>query len=167
VQQHTHEQNIEKLNELIADVQVAMLTTVEADGTLHSRPMATQKTKFDGTLWFFTAVDSAKVYEIERERHVNVSYSRPDKQHYVAISGTARLVLDRKKVEELWTPFHLAWFPQGVDDPTLALLRVDVESAEYWDSPSSKAIQLFGLAKALLTGKRYGEEGTDHEKVKL
>ena len=79
----------------------------------------------------------------------------------------ARITKDRAKAEELWNTFLLAWFPKGLDDPNLALLEVDVEKAEYWDSPSSKVVQLIGFAKALATGKRYGEEGTDHQKISM
>jgi general stress protein 26 len=161
------QENVAKLAKLIKGVRVAMLTTVEADGCLRSRPMHTQESDFDGTLWFFTWVDSAKVHEIEHDQHVNLSYADPSDQVYVSVSGRARLVRDRTKIKELWNPIHKAWFPQGVDDPNIGLLRVDVEKAEYWDSPSSKVVQLIGFTKAMLTGKAYGEEATDHRKVNL
>lgn len=161
----THDESVAKLGELIKDVRVAMLTTVEDDGSLRSRPMATQGGEFNGTLWFFTDSTSAKVHEVDHDQHVNVSYAKPDDQIYVSVSGKARITKNRQKLEELWNPIHKAWFPQGLDDPNLALLEVDVEKAEYWDAPSSKVVQLFGFVKAITTGKRYGEEGVDHEKV--
>jgi general stress protein 26 len=161
------ENDVQKLAEMIKGIRVAMLTTVETDGSLHSRPMATMERDFDGTLWFFTDIHSAKVDEVQHDRHVNLSYAKPGDQQYVSVSGRATVVRDRSKMEELWSPIHKAWFPEGLDDPGIALLRVEVEKAEYWDSPSSTAVRLFGLAKALATGKRYGEEGTDHEKLKL
>ena len=98
---------------------------------------------------------------------MNVSYANPEDQRYVSVSGMASTMTDRGKMEELWSPLHKAWFPKGLDDPNIALLRIDVDRAEYWDAPSSAVVQLFGFAKAMLTGKRYGEEGVDHEQVKL
>ena len=142
-----------------------MLTTVDEGGDLHSRPMATQETEFDGTLWFFTRADSPKVGEIDREHRVNVSYADAHKQHYVSLSGNARLVRDPAKNKELWNPLYRAWFPDGLDDPALALLRVDVERAEYWDAPSAKVVQIVGFLKALATGEVY--EPGKHEKVKI
>jgi general stress protein 26 len=162
-----HDENVSKLRELMKDIQVAMMTTIEADGSLRSRPMQLQEAEFDGSLWFLTDAKTAKVYEIERDHHVNLSFSHPTKANYVSVSGLARLVRDRAKAEELWTPLHKAWFPQGLDDPNLALLRVDIQKAEYWDSPSSKVVQLIGFVKAIATGKPYGEEATDHEKLNL
>jgi general stress protein 26 len=156
---------IAKLGSLIKDIRVAMLTTADPDGNLHSRPMATQTTDFDGILWFFTRADAPKVGEIDREHRVNVSYADAHKQHYVSVSGQARLVRDPAKNKELWNPLYKAWFPDGLDDPALALLRVDVERAEYWDSPSSKVVLLVGSVKALATGKTY--KPGDHEKVKI
>jgi len=159
--------DIAKLGELIKDIRVAMLTTVDNQGCLHSRPMATQEQEFDGTLWFFTPADSGKIHELNRDSHVNISYANPDKQTYVSVSGTASTIRDKAKIKELWSPINKAWFPNGVDDPNIALLRVDVQRAEYWDAPSSAVVRLFGFAKAVLTGKPYGEEGVDHEKVTL
>lgn len=163
----TNTENVAKLADLIRDVRIAMLTTIEADGCLRSRPMATQETEFDGTLWFFTWVDSAKVHEIERDHHVNISYANPSDEVYVSVSGTARLTRDPAKAKELWNPMHKAWFPKGLDDPNLGLLRVDVEKAEYWDSPSSKVVQLIGFAKALATGKSWAGEAGENEKLTL
>jgi len=161
----TREENIKKLQELIEDVEFAMLTTVDDEGTLRARPMATQKVDFDGDLWFFTKKDSPKVDEIEREHEVCAAYSRPDKQHYVSMSGKARITQDRKKMEELWNPTLKAWFPDGLDDPQIALLKVEVTQAEYWDTPNSTVVHLIGLAKAVVTGESY--HPGENEKVKL
>jgi PPOX class probable F420-dependent enzyme len=158
--------DIEKLRDLIKGIRVAMLTTVDEDGSLRSRPMATQKDDFEGELWFFTGADTAKTGEIARDQRVNLSYADPDDERYVSLSGTAELVRDRAKAKELWNPFLKAWFPQGVDDPNLVLLRVSVDKAEYWDSPSSKMVQLAGFLKAMATGKRY-DGGGENEKLDL
>ena len=57
------------------------------------------------------------------------------------------------KIKELWNPIFKVWFPQGLEDPDLALLKINVEQAEYWDVPSSKLVTLVGFVKALTTGK--------------
>ncbi|MET0262179.1 MAG: pyridoxamine 5'-phosphate oxidase family protein [Rariglobus sp.] len=149
------------LCEMIKDLDFAMLTTVSEDGSLHSRPMSTQQIDSDrAELWFFTSIDSPKVEEIYHERTVGLSYASPSKNNYVSVSGRAYVVRDTDKAAELWTPFLKAWFPQGLNDPHIALLRVVIESAQYWDSPSSKVVQLWGLAKVMLTGnppKNVGE----------
>ena len=158
---------LEQLREKIKDIRIAMLTTIDEDGSLRSRPMATQETESDGELWFFTAAGSAKAGEVERDHRVNLSYADPDDQRYVSVSGTARMVRDRAKAEELWNPILKAWFPKGLDDPELALLRVQSEKAEYWDSPSSKMVQLVGFIKAVTTGKRYEPDPGENEKIEL
>ena len=100
-----------KLGGMIKDVKFAMLTTIAEDGTLRSRPMATQKEEFNGDLWFFTRADSDKVHQAEHDNHVNVAYSNPDDQQYVSVNGRAELVRDKAKIEELWNPIYKAWFP--------------------------------------------------------
>jgi general stress protein 26 len=158
---------IEKLGSLIKDIKFAMLTTVHEDGSLHSRPMATQQQEFDGNLWFFTKADSSKVEDARRERHVNVSYAEPEDQKYLSVSGTAEIVRDREKMEELWNPIYKAWFPKALEDPEIALLKVKVEGAEYWDTPSGKMVQLIGYVKAMVTGEPYKASKDEHDEVAL
>ena len=158
------QESIKKLGALIKDVRIAMLTTIDW-GVLRSRPMATQETEFDGTLWFMTSSDTHKKDEIEKDPRVNVSYAAPSSNTYVSVSGTTQIVNDRKKIEELWSPLYKAWFPKGLDDPTICLLKVTVEQAEYWDSTSSTLVQIAGFLKAIVTGER--ADGGDHGKVNL
>ena len=146
-------QTIEKLNLLVKDIKIAMLTTVD-EGILRSRPMATQETDFDGELWFFTSKQTHKAEEIEKDKRVNVAYAEPDDNRYVSMSGTAELVDDRAKLEEFWRPSYLAWFPKGLEDQNLILLKVSVEQAEYWDATSSSLVEALGLIKSLVTGER-------------
>jgi general stress protein 26 len=156
---------ITHLGELIQGIKVAMMTTIEADGSLRSRPMWTHNRDFDGELWFFTREHSAKVDEVEHDHHVNLSYAEPSKDRYVSVSGRCRLVLDKEKARELWNPTLKAWFPNGLEDPELALLCVKVEKAEYWDTPNGRMVQLLGFVKAALTGEAYQPGG--NEKVQV
>ena len=128
--------------------------------------MMTQQTPFDGDLWFFTAEDSPKSEEIAREHQVAVTYMEPKDQRYVALAGTAVVTRDQQKARTLWRPTYKAWFPAGLDDPRLALLRVRVEKAEYWDATTSKMVQLFHFAKAVMSGEAAGESGR-HEKLEV
>lgn len=161
----TREEAIEKLYALIEKIDFAMLTTIDTDGVLRSRPMSTQQTEFDGDLWFFTNDRTHKVDEIERDNRVNVSYAKPGDNVYVSVSGSASIVHEREKMEQLWNPILKAWFPDGLDTPGICLLKVAVEQAEYWDSPSSTLVQAVGFVKALVTGKR--ADGGENEKISL
>jgi general stress protein 26 len=146
--------NLQKLREMVKDIDFCMLTTVDENGNLHSRPMSVNgDIDPDGDLWFFTSASSHKVTEISKLPKVNVSFADPDNQHYVSISGKAQLVRDRNKIDELWKPEFKMWFPEGKDDPQVALLRVNLEKAEYWDSPSSTIGYVLNFVSSLVTGK--------------
>lgn len=162
IMQGKREESIEKLQDLIEGIDFCMLTTMDG-GHLRSRPMSTQQFEFDGDLWFFTSDNTHKIDEIENDNRVNVSYSKPDDNVYVSVSGRAKVVKDRTKIEELWSPILKAWFPDGLDDPNLCLLKIPVEQAEYWDSPSSKIVQLYGFVKALATGQ--SADGGENKKI--
>lgn len=137
------------ITELISSAKVAVLTTQTASGALHSRPLATQESGFTGDLWFFTQDPSPKVDDIRAHPQVNVSYDTG--KGYLSLAGTAELVHDRDRVDELWSPSLEAWFPEGKDDPTVALLHVDAESAEYWASNEPGIVKVFKIAKAVVT----------------
>lgn len=142
-----------QLKDLIEEIKVGMLTTIDQDGTLRSRPLQTVGVE-DGVLWFFTSQSSPKVAEADAEGgRVNVSYAHPGKQDYVSVSGTARLSRDREKMRAMYTKWVEVFFPKGLDDPDLALLRIDIDKAEYWDSPGTAIGRLYALAKGLATGK--------------
>lgn len=149
-----------KFQELTADIHVAMLTTRRADGLLHSRPMGTRKIEADGALWFFTADDSGKVQEIYHDQMVNVSYASPGSQKYVSVAGKATLSHDRARIREMWTPALKAWFPDGPNDPDLALIRVDIQAIDYWEG-NGKLVSLLKFAKSAVTStpSKLGEHG--------
>jgi general stress protein 26 len=151
---HDHDQEVRKVWDLMRRCKFAMMTTVNEDGSLHSRPMATlSKQDFDGNVWFFTQAGSPKVDEVDKHHEVNLAFSDPDKQNYVSVAGTAFLVRDKAKAKELWSEPLRTWFPKGLDDPQLALLKVEMKSAQYWDSPSSVVVYAYGYLKSLITGK--------------
>ena len=146
----------QKVAELIDDIKFAMLITVDKDGSLCGRPMSTMQMDADSNLWFFTGLSSPKVAEINEHQQVNVSYARADKQEYVSVSGTTQVIRDKEKMKELWSPWIKPWFPEGLDDPNLVLLKVTVMQAEYWDAPGSTVKRVYGLAKAMITGNTDG-----------
>ncbi|PTR17585.1 MULTISPECIES: pyridoxamine 5'-phosphate oxidase family protein [unclassified Nitrosospira] len=147
-----HNAALAKVAEMVGDARFAMLTTLEKDGVLRSRPMATMQLDGEGNLWFFTSLSSSKIAKAQPDQQVNLCYVRADKHDYLSVSGAAELVDDKEKMQALWSPWIRPWFPKGLDDPDLALLKVSIMEAEYWDAPDSATARAYGLVKALATG---------------
>lgn len=151
----------QRLGQLIEDIRVAMFTTRRADGSLHTRPMYTQQAPFaGGVLWFMTSLRGEKVDELAEAPEVLITYDGSPSNKYVAVRGRAEVVRDVGKARELWNVHAKGWWPGGPDDPDLGLIRVVVESAEYWDGPS-KAGYMLSLLKAVVTGSKV-DPGTKH-----
>ncbi|WP_031497407.1 pyridoxamine 5'-phosphate oxidase family protein [Bryobacter aggregatus] len=162
--QKTNEEALQKVQELVKDIKIAMLTTVSEKGTLHSRPMATRA--FVGsTIWFFVRDESGKVHEIYSDPRVNISYAGADT--WVSLSGTGSMIHDKEQIERLWHDSLKIWFPKGKSDPEIALLRVNVETAEYWDVHSSAMVLLYGFLKSKLTGDDPGPQSGEHQSVSI
>ena len=160
--QNSQQDQQRKVRDLIKSTRLAMLTSVDPDGRLVSKPMATQDVEFSGEVWFISERDSAKVRNIMRNPNVNVAYASHDS--WVSLSGTAEVVDDLAKLTELWNTFTDAWLEGGPENPSNILIKVSADSAEYWDTPGSKVTQVANLVKAKVTGKTFDAE---NERVDL
>jgi general stress protein 26 len=139
--------DLARLAALVRQMKVGMLTTLEADGSLRSRPLQTVEVDAEGRLWFFTEAHSPKSERAEAAGHqVNLSYADPRDEDFASISGTARVVRDPERMRALWTPQLERWFPRGLQDPDLALLEVRIDKAEYWDEPRKENVKIATLA---------------------
>lgn len=145
--------SLEKVRDMIEDIRIAMMTTVDEHNNLVSRPMAALQVDEDGSIWFFTQRSSPKVDQIEQhDRQVNLSFADVSNADYVSASGTAKEVYDKAKIDELWNPQAKAWFPNGKEDPELTLLKVHIDMAEYWSASDSQMVRFFQQATAAITG---------------
>ncbi|MCY7292419.1 MAG: pyridoxamine 5'-phosphate oxidase family protein [Ferruginibacter sp.] len=160
------DQNIEKFIEMVRDVRVCMLITNEKNAeNISGRPMSISKIDDDGTMWFFTKASSYKVDEIEESKKVSIAITDESGNNYLMIHGSAVLVNDKAKMAALWNSILKAWFPLGLDDPDMILIKVTPNEVNYWDGSSSKMVVLFNILKAIVTGKEYAEG--EHGKINL
>ena len=158
--------NFERLYDLIRNVEVAMLTTSDSLGHLRSRPMMTLEVDKNGVMWFFTNSIGGKVDEIYQHEQVNISYSWPRHNRFISVSGHAEIVADRERIKSLWRPFFKDWFPEGAQDPRISLLKVYIDSAEYWDSPANKVLQFIGKTAGFF-GNKASFGNFDHAKIDI
>lgn len=155
-----------ELSARIGAIRFAMFTTIDEHGHLVSHPMTRQELDSEGYLWFFTSDETPLWHNVGRNAQVNLAFAEPQDSVYVSVSGHAEQVRDRERMRALWVPMLEAWFPRGLEDPHLALVRVHAHTAEYWDAHASRMVQLFRIAKAAVTGhpppSGPGEHGTLH-----
>lgn len=135
---------------LIKDIQVGMLVSHESEkgDSMRARPMYLVQDAYDGTLFFYTQKNDAKVYEIEQDRDVCMTFSSPEHSTYVSLTGKARLSEDKNLIDKYWSPTVAAWFEGGRDNPNIAMLKVKINKGEHWDSTENKLIQVLEKAKA-------------------
>lgn len=144
----THDDQLATVAEIMKDTRIAVLTYVGPGGSLVSTPMGMQDFEHPGTIWFLTERDTDKVRAIEADPRVNVSCHSDS--GWVSLSGTATVSEDRAKLRELWDASAGAFMSGGPDDPDNVLLRIDGETAEYWESPGKVAIAV-QMAKGLVS----------------
>jgi len=150
--QLTGTEGLKRIESLIAEIPIAMLVTTGEDGSFDSRPMAIHIKNFDGSVWFLTPKASGKVHEIKNDSHATLVFSDAANAKYVSAKGRAYVNQDRAKIHELWNSMYKAWFPAGEDDPNIAVLRVDITEADYWEASSSKIVRGIKYLAAAATG---------------
>jgi general stress protein 26 len=144
------EEKLDRLYQLIEDIEVAMLTTRRRDGSLVSRPMATQRRAEGAHFWFIAEERSSKIAEILVDPNVNLAYFKARTKEWVSVSGLARISRDRSKIRELYEPTWKVWFPDqggnrngGPDDPRILLIGVEARSAHYMKVDKNTPAVLF------------------------
>jgi general stress protein 26 len=156
----------QRLRALIQEFHSGMLVTRTPEGTMRARPMAIAKLEENNDLFFATSLESGKIGDIEQDHQVTLTLQAA--AAWVSVSGTARIVQDRSKVDSYWNEGMKVWFPQGKDDPNLCLLQLRPVQAEFWNMQGSKGFRyMFEAAKAYVTGTtpetgpgQHGEVGT-------
>jgi general stress protein 26 len=141
-----------KVRELLEGFPIAFMVTV-IDGSLTARPIGVvgDHAAFDGSLWFITDKRSRKVKAIESGAETTLMFQNDKEGAYLNLSGRAAVVDDRKRLEELYTTLQRTWFPLGLDDPNITLIRFDAEQGDYWDSHDSLVRLAFAFAKSIIT----------------
>jgi general stress protein 26 len=153
---------VEKLKDLVNEINICLFcTNLKTDDGATCRPMGAQKVDEDGNIWFFSEVDSDKNNEIKHDKQVQLFFAHPGKSSYLVVNGEAKIIFDKNKIEELWSPPLKTWFKQGKDDPTISIVKVHTNSAYYWDTDGNKMINFLKLVASVATGTslEIGKEG--------
>lgn len=158
----------EKLHDLIKEFDTAMLVTQRRDGALDARPMQIAAVEENCDLWFITDVDTEKVREIELNPRAQV-VAQDGEANFLSLAGTARVVEDRGKLDELWDESYQTWFPEGKADPRIRLIAFDAERGEYWDNRGLNRVEyMVESARARAEGRRpHVKEGEQHGETRL
>ena len=141
-------ENLNKVIELAREIRLCMLTTIQSDGLLKSRPMYLSEINEDGEMWFFNNENSCKTDEIISNPSINLAFQDMNDKRYLTISGRAEIVHDKDKMKKMMSTIIETWFPKGMDDPSLSLLKVKMDKAEYWETENSRLERLFELDKS-------------------
>lgn len=148
-----------KVRVLLKRFRSAMMITSGGD-TIHSRPMALHcdPNKFDGVLWFFTDRYSRTAHEVNANSAVSLLFQNDGDSTYMHLYGHALIWNDQPKMRELFTPVLRPWFPDGVDDPRMTLIRFEAANGSFWDCPSGLLRVFAAFTKSLVSGAAIGSE---------
>lgn len=144
---------LQKIRRLLKDLPIAFMITVQGDDVV-ARPIGVvgDHGAFDGSLWFITDRRSRKVAAIQQGATTALVFQNDREGTYLHLNGRASVVEDSDKLKELYTTLQRTWFPKGLDDPDITLVRFDAVSANYWDGHASMLRLATAFAKSVMTG---------------
>lgn len=144
---------IDKLKTLVDDIMVCLFcTNLKTDDGANCRPMTAIKVCDQGNIWFFSEKNSGINEAIASDKNVQLFFSHPAKNSYLVANGASEIILDKTKIEELWTPIAKIWFKEGKEDPTISIIKVTPTTAYYWDTDGNKMINFLKMVASLVTG---------------
>lgn len=124
----------------------------------HSEPLTAQLDKDQvDTIWFFIGKDN----RLAAGGPATAQFVSKGHDYFASLSGSTSIQNDLAMIEKLWSRQVEAWFPGGKEDPNLALLRFDIDSAELWEAD----VSLVGKVKMLFGGAIRPEEAGSHARV--
>jgi general stress protein 26 len=155
---------LNELRELLQKFDTAVLITHAGEGKMRARPMAIAAVEENCGLWFISGRDTAKVHEIEHNTRVTI-VCQDGHRVCIAVSGWARLVEDRGKLDQVWNDSFRTWFPRGKDDPGICLIYVRGEEAEFWKAEGAKAVRyIFDPEMAVAGGNHLDSDNSVRNK---
>jgi len=144
---------IDKLKTLVDDIMVCLFcTNLKLSDGANCRPMTAIKVCDQGNIWFFSEKNCEINKAITSDKNVQLFFSHPAKNSYLVVNGASEIILDKTKIEELWTPLAKIWFKEGKEDPTISIIKVTPTAAYYWDKDGNKMINFLKLVVSLVTG---------------
>jgi general stress protein 26 len=155
-------EGINKLKKLAEEIETCLFcTSLKTNDGATCRPMEVQKVDEEGNLWFFSDTNSEKNSEIKRDKEVQLFFAHPGISSYMVVNGEAEIIVDRKAIDELWSPIVEIWFDDGREDPTVSLIKVKTKSAYYWDTDGNRMVNFFKMLVSVATGTTLieGNEG--------
>ncbi|MCY4670286.1 MAG: pyridoxamine 5'-phosphate oxidase family protein [Rhodococcus sp.] len=124
-------ENVEKLHALLRTLETVMVTTVDDQSRLISRPMILRVGDFGGTLFFLARADSRIISHIAARSAVNISSASTNSS--VSLTGTADFTTNYNSVAEHWHSVFGPWLPRGTTGA--ALIEVTIDEARFWSVP--------------------------------
>jgi general stress protein 26 len=149
---------------VLKSFEVGMLAT--RGGSLHARPMRVTDVSDEGTVIFVTSLESSKVSEIEHDPRALVTFQ--GHARYVSAVGGIHIVKDKFEIRQMWQESWRVWFPHGLDDSSICLLRFEIYQGEYWNMAGASGVKyLFEAARAYLSGRQPVLDTAQHACVEM
>lgn len=138
--------DIDRVWTLMKKIDMCMLTTRDGE-RISSRPMSSLPKQNENAVYFLSDEQGPKNDQVQRDGHVLLIFAEPDKGKFLTVSGQARVSADRELIKALWSSDAEAWW-SGPDDPSVRVIEVTPDGAQFWEGPHGLVATIQMLAAA-------------------
>lgn len=135
------EEAVKKIKDMVEQAENCFFCSAVITGESNGdRPMNVRQVDDEGNLWFLSAKDSRKNQELAIDPSVRLYFQGSKHADFMQLKGMAAIFTDREKIKELWSPIARTWFTEGVDDPSITVIKVTPSQGYYWDTKHGLAV---------------------------
>ncbi len=155
---------VEKIRALTKSARFCLFGTDLSHPPVTVRPMTVESVDDSGNLWFLSSRTSHINQQVTVDSQVQLFFTNPGTAEFLTLEGTATISDDPELRKTHWTPIAKTWFPEGVDDPNLTVIKVNPREGYYWDTKHGKTLSTLKIMIGAVTGKTLtaGVEGPVH-----
>ena len=129
----TRTMTLQEISALLQTFDVCMMTTINSNGDINSRPMLQNKEiEFKGYLYFFSLIDTRKVHDLNDIPTVSLTYQDKEGKQFLQLHGEAELTNSTHEMVQHWDNALDTWWPLREHTERMCMIRVKVAWGRYW-----------------------------------
>jgi general stress protein 26 len=123
----------QEISTLLRSIDVCMMTTIDSNGDINSRPMLQNKeAEYDGYLYFFSLKDTRKVRDLNDIPTISLTYQDKEGTLFLQAHGEGEIVDSIEAMTPHWDKKLNLWWHEQEHTPGMCMIRVKVAWIRYW-----------------------------------
>lgn len=151
---HSKNEKVHEIFKKMKNIKISFLNSFKNE-QISARPMTTFfKDEDYSNIYFISPTDSDQIDDFKSTPTATATLSDLSDNIYVECQGHISLTQSKEKIEPFWNEMTEAWFPKGITESDVTLVRLEIANIECWDSSGSTLYKAINLITSRLTNTK-------------